>query len=230
MLQTARLRHARLSGGGPVSAQGAVGAALSESDREATELATLQAVLAASRAQWEASHEQWGASPLFATSSSATASSSSSASSTSSASVTASLKSSLGLAMVIEEDERLDLASALQRSAVESKTADQDDLERSLVEAARQESLAIGGGSNSMSASASGSSALWDAASKLTEDEQVQCLLAGLLPEQFLSQRACQPAILSTPRPQHAATAEDCADAEADNEFQLALLLSTQQP
>ena len=223
----------------PREANAAVGAAISESDREATELATLQAAIDASRVQWEASHYE---------------------------SVDAALLASLGVteppaqsfaapSSAAEDDERRDLAGALMRSASEAESKAGTDLEGELVEAVRLESMRAFGASSSGSgmalspsalvssattsavASAPATSAssaprqvalpyrpqtdadrLFEAAASLTEDEQVQCLLAGLTPEQFIAARNSGAA--SAPPPGQRSS--------GDEDLDMALFLSSQ--
>jgi hypothetical protein len=151
---------------------------LAESDRDATELATLQAALAASRAQWEASDLD---ASLFANLGVAT---------TSAAAAAAAAASGGGAA----DDETMDIALALRRSADESKAAEGEDVKRAMLE-----SLSVvggGGGGGGFGGGGGGNDddeRLGLALASLTEEEQINCVLLGITPAQFLAQRGSAP-------------------------------------
>jgi hypothetical protein len=149
---------------------------LAESDRDATELATLQAALAASRAQWEASHLD---ASLFANLGVAATSA-----------AAAATAAGGGAA----DDETMDIALALRRSADESKAAEGEDVKRAMLESLS----AIGGGEGGGGFGDSGGGVGDDerlglALASLTEEEQINCVLLGFTPAQFLAQRGSAP-------------------------------------
>jgi hypothetical protein len=217
MVRAARLRNAPRSG-----APAGVGAALAESDREATEQATLQAVIAASRAQWEAGLLD-AALPSTAF-----------GAARGGASLPVASAGFVGGAA--NDDERMDLALALRQSADEGKAAEGEDVERALLESLRggAGAAAAGGTSGAGRGDSREAHRLLEVSASLTEEEQVQCVLAGLTPAQFIAQRDSNG---GPPRPKSSAAAAAAEAAkggggameEEDEDLAMALLMSTQQ-
>jgi hypothetical protein len=165
-----------------------ISSALTMSDMEATENSTMQAALAASRAQWEAAQDDDLDAALFESYLQQSSTSSSSSFPSQNPSVM-----TMSSAMTTEnDDENGDLARALMTS--------QAELEGSLekeIESAKKESLLLsasqpqngGGGYGLQTRTETDKSNLWRMTANLTEEEQMQCLLNGITVEQFLASR-----------------------------------------
>ena len=185
-----------------------VNSALSVSDMEATENSTMQAALAASRAQWEEGQDEGLDAALLES-----YLQSSSFSSTDPR-ITSSSSSSSAILTTTNDDESRDLARALLTSQ-----ADMDGTLEKEIESAKKESLLL-----SAAAAKSDTSQLWKLTSQLTEDEQMHCLLSGISVEQFLSTRDQNSRLAGG-----GGGINSSSSASEDADLAMALLLSSQQ-
>lgn len=193
-----------------------INSAMSMSDLEATENSTVQAALAASRAQWEASQDDGLDAALLESLLYASNPSSSSAGIGSTS--TSTIKST-----IIDDDENGDLARALQTSQAELEGSMQHEFE-----SAQRESLLTAQanrGGNVLHDNMDETSRLWAVAASLTEDEQTQCLLSGMSPDQFIAARDANLTMLSTMGGSNGRV----GSTTEDDDLALALLLSSQQ-
>jgi len=194
-----------------------INSAMNMSDLEATENSTVQAALAASRAQWEASQDDSLDAALLESLLYASNPNPSSSLTDIGSTSTSTIKST-----IIDDDENGDLARALQTSQAELEGSMQHEFE-----SAQRESLltaqANRGGTN-MHDNMDETSRLWAVTASLTEDEQTQCLLSGMSPEQFIATRDTNLTTLSTMR-----GSNGIGSTTEDDDLALALLLSSQQ-
>ena len=183
-----------------------VNSALSVSDMEATENSTMQAALAASRAQWEEGQDEGLDAALLESYLQSSSFSSTDPRITSSSSA---------VMTTTNDDESRDLARALMTSQ-----ADMDGTLEKEIESAKKESLLL-----SAAAAKSDTSQLWKLTSQLTEDEQMHCLLSGISVEQFLLARDQNSRLAGG----GGGGINSSSSASEDADLAMALLLSSQQ-
>jgi len=195
-----------------------INSTINMSDLEATENSTVQAALAASRAQWEASQDDDLDAALLESLSHA----SSNPSSSTGIGLTT---TSAAIKSIIDDDENGDLARALQTSQAELEGSMQHDFESAQRESLLTAQASRGGSITTVDMDET--SRLWAAAASLTEDEQTQCLLSGMSPEQFIAARDKNLTTFSAWG--GSSGGNGGVNTTEDDELALALLLSSQQ-